>query len=398
MSTPDEGDRVLRLLAAVVAAEAAGWASFEVAPLLVSALMERFALSEAAAGGLASAELIALAAAMLASAGSMARRSRARLGVAGAGLAVAGHLASSFTSSYPLLMSTRVLAGLGAGLAFAAGSAAAAGARQPERVFAVAGLAGGLGGALLLAGLPYAILSYGPTGAFVTLAALVLLALPFVGWLPAPARRRAQDGVGPAPHRGMALRGLAAVAVLAVGEGAVWALAGEIAAGAGLSVLGAGRVLAVSAVLGQAGSLLAAWLGTRRGRVLPVALGVLCVAASVVMLILARSPLVFGAGAAVWGVSFFFVFPYLMGAMAVLDPRGRWAVAAGAAEVVGLGVGPVVGGLLVTGASYGALAGFMLAAGLVSLALLMPVVRFADTRSADSGAGRASSEPRSDAG
>ena len=120
----------------------------------------------------------------------------------------------------------------------------------------------------------------------------------------------------------------------------------------------------------------------------------LCLIASVVLLIFARSPLVFGAGAAIWGFSFFFVFPYLMGTMAVLDPRGRWAVAAGAAEVVGLGVGPVVGGLLVTGADYGVLAWFMIAGGLVSLALLMPVVCFADAGPAEPSATRASAEPR----
>ena len=92
MSTPEEGDRTLRLIAAVIAAEAAGWASFEVAPLVVSALMDAFSFGEAAAGGLASAELIALAVAMLASAGSMARHSRARLGLAGACIAIAGHV------------------------------------------------------------------------------------------------------------------------------------------------------------------------------------------------------------------------------------------------------------------------------------------------------------------
>jgi predicted MFS family arabinose efflux permease len=220
------------------------------------------------------------------------------------------------------------------------------------------------------------------------------LALPFVGWLPAPARQRVGDGVGPAPYRGMALRGLAAISFLAVGEGAVWAFAGEIAEGAGLSVKGAGIVLAASSLLGQAGALLAAWLGTRCGRVFPVGLGVLCVIGSVLLLTFARDPLVFSAGVAIWALSFFFVFPYLMGTMAALDPRGRWAVAGGAAEVVGLGAGPVVGGVLVIGANYDALAWFMLAGGLISLALLMPVVRFADTRPAGSNADPAPESPR----
>jgi hypothetical protein len=54
-----------------------------------------------------------------------------------------------------------------------------------------------------------------------------------------------------------------------------------------------------------------------------------------------------------------------------------------------------VGGVLVTGASYGVLAWFMIAGGLASLALLMPVVRFADTGPVELSAARASAEPRS---
>ncbi|HEY5658726.1 MAG TPA: MFS transporter [Myxococcota bacterium] len=394
MSTPNEGERTLRLLAAVIAAQAAGWAAFEVAPLVVSALMERFALREAAAGALASAELMALAAAMLASAGIMARHSRARLGMAGAAIAVAGHVASGFTTDYLPLLAMRVLAGVGGGIAFAAGSSAAAGAREPDRIFAGAALAGGVGGAALLAGLPYAIVPYGPAGAFATLAVLTALMLPIMGWIPAPVRQRAEDAVGPAPHRGMALRGLAALAFLAVGEGAVWAFAAQIGESTGLSVAGAGRVLALSSLLGQGGSMLAAWLGTRRGRVIPVGLGMLCLIAAVALLVFARSPAAFSAGAGLWGLSFFFVFPYLMGAMAALDSRGRWAVAGGAAEVVGLGVGPVVGGLLVSGANYGSLAWFMIAGGGIAFALLMPVVRFADSGSSGARVTSGSAAPR----
>jgi predicted MFS family arabinose efflux permease len=50
--------------------------------------------------------------------------------MAGAGVAIAGHVASAFMSSYPLLPVARVLAGLGGGIAFAAGSACRRGCRR----------------------------------------------------------------------------------------------------------------------------------------------------------------------------------------------------------------------------------------------------------------------------
>jgi hypothetical protein len=53
-----------------------------------------------------------------------------------------------------------------------------------------------------------------------------------------------------------------------------------------------------------------------------------------------------------------------------------------------------VGGVLVTGANYGVLAWFMIAGGLVSLALLIPVVRFADAGPAESSIARGSAELR----
>jgi len=376
-----EGGATPRLLAAIVAAQLLGLISLELAPLVVSALIDHLALSETAAGGLASVELCALAVAMLASASTMARRSRARFAMAGACIAIAGHVASTFTSDYALLMLTRALAGVGAGIVFAAGSAAAAGAREPDRLFAIAAFSGGLCGAVLLAGMPYATVPYGPSGAFAIMAVLAIAIFPALRWLPAPAIQQPGDGSGALPHRALGMLALVSLAFLALGEGAVWAFAAKMAVGAGLSVAGAGGVLAVTSLVGLAGSATAAWIGTRLGRVVPVCVGLVVLVVAVVVLVHAHDPVVFTLAACVWGLSFFFIFPFLMGTMAVLDTRGRWAVAGGAAELIGLGLGPVVGGVLVTGGNYSVLSEYMVAAGLIALVFVFPVLRFADAKS-----------------
>jgi len=212
----DEDWGALRLLAAVVAAEAGALVGLEASPIIVAALMDHFALSEAHAGGLASGELCALAIAAVASAGFMARHSRVRVAIAAAIVAFAAHLASAYASDYPLLLAARITAGLGEGVAFAAGAAAAAGARAPDRLFAGVALIGGFAGALLLAGLPLLTVRHGPAAAYAVLAALTCIVMPLLCWLPASARRVTGEISNSLPHRGLGACALAALVIISV--------------------------------------------------------------------------------------------------------------------------------------------------------------------------------------
>jgi predicted MFS family arabinose efflux permease len=379
----DRGERFIPLifLAALVAAHMVGLVGNYVSPLMVGALMDGLGFDEAGAGALASAEYFSLALAALTAANIVARHSRARLALAGAALAFGCHLVAAFTASYAVIFATRVLAGLGEGVVLAAGNAAAAGTRDPDRVFASITIAGGLGGAALLTGLPFVTVPYGTVGAFFALAVLTLLVGPLLSWLPPPGTAEPTQPRASVSNRALGMLGLLAFGLLASGQSAVWAFAERLALGAGLTIEGAGQVLGATSLIGLAGAGLAAWLGTRAGRVFPVIVGVLGQIVSAVILINAPTPVVFAVAALIWGGSFFFSVPYLMGTMATLDARGQWTAAAAGAEAIGASFGPVIAGFLVTGAAYRFLVYPVVVTGLIALALIFPVVKFANSRS-----------------
>jgi len=370
----------LTFLAALVSAHLIGLVGNYVSPLMVGALMDGLGFNEAGAGALASAEFFSLALALLASASVVARYSRARIALAGAALALVCHVAAALTNSYALIFATRVLAGLGEGVVLAAGTAAAAGTRDPDRVFASITIVGGLGGAALLVGLPLVTVPYGTFGAFSALAVLTLLLTPLLSWLPPPGAPGPALAEVKVSNRALGLLGLFSFGFLASGQAAVWTFSERIALGAGLTVEGAGQILAAGSLFGLAGAGFSAWLGTRAGRMLPVVAGFLGQIISAIVLINADTPLVFAVASLTWMGSFFFSVPYLMGTMATLDVRGQWAAAAAGAELDGAGVGPVIGGALVTGAAYSILVYLVGVTGLIAFVLIYPVVRYAENR------------------
>ncbi len=89
---------------------------------------------------------------------------------------------------------------------------------------------------------------------------------------------------------------------------------------------------------------MAAWLGTSRGRLMPIIVGSVVSVAGRWLFIYSSTPeMVFLAGL-LWGLGFYFVTPYQVGLLAEIDRSGRLAVAAGAAGNFGYGLGPAVAG------------------------------------------------------
>ena len=145
-----------RLVLAVGAAQVAAFAGWAGSPIVVGALVDGLGISEGAAATLAAAELTSLAVTALLSAGLVAHRSRRAVGLTGIGLALFGHALSALTPGYATLVILRSVAGVGEGLVLAAGNAAAAGARNPDRIFAAVTVMTGLAAAIELTLLPHA--------------------------------------------------------------------------------------------------------------------------------------------------------------------------------------------------------------------------------------------------
>jgi MFS family permease len=236
-----------RLVVAVTAAWTVSLFGYYAQSQLLGHLMTEFDKGESAIGWLFSLENAALALTILAAAGPMARFSRARAAVLGATIVVLASVASAFSTSWELLVVMRCISGMGAGLAGAAGTAAAASARDPERVYAAVIVAWGLAGAAEPTVIPYFTVPFGAAGGFLCIAAVGLLVMPlFTGLLSPREAPEERPSLFAAPNRRLALVGMAGLFIFEVGQGGVWMFVAQIGEHTGLSEYRVGNVITAS--------------------------------------------------------------------------------------------------------------------------------------------------------
>ena len=359
-------------LIGILAGASIGFAAQGSLPILIGAVIDGLGVNEAAAGLLASLEIGTVALASLLLAPRIHRIPRRKLALLGARIACVGQGLAVFAQSFETLLAARIVAGLGEGTAFAAANAALAGSVNPERLSALLALVGGAGAGVLLAVLPHIVEPWGYAGGFAALLVVNAVSLPLLRFLPEAPDASAQPRAGHPAHRVLGVATLLAFFVLALGESAMWAFTERIGLGVGLSRGSVGTVLAVTMVFGLVGAALAGWLGTRRGRALPLALGLTGLGVATVFLGSAQVWTVYAAMLLLWTFTFLFVMPYLMGTAAALDKEGRWAAATIGFWSVGSALGPASAGTLIALLSYAAVGRLVGACALVCLLLLLP--------------------------
>lgn len=366
----------LRLLAAVVASDVPRWLLVGISPLVLSAYVEDRGFGEELAAWLSSGELMASAVASITVSGWVSRRSRRAAAGLGFALVVAGQLLSMARVDFLPLLAMRAMAGVGAGLAGAASTAAAAGTRDPERVLASAGFVVGLLGSLTVGPIGMAIAAFGAAGAFAAASLAALCALPLLTGLPEPRAMQPASGPNGTGHSSSlpALAVLVALGAFILGQNAVWGFTVRIGRSAGLSVEEVSWVLAITAVTGIAGAAAAAVLSTRRGRVLPLVTAIAATVAIVWVLVHSTTPALYIATNFAWAFLFAFTMPYLLGTLAALDPSGRWAAMGAGVAAVGGALGPASVGGMVEAQGYGSLGILMAAMGALSISFITPVL------------------------
>ncbi len=361
------------LLWAAVAAVGVGLLGFNTLPLLVGAVIDGLGLDARQAGLLGSVEIGAMAVASLLLAPRVGVIPRRAVAISSAAVVTGAHLLSAIPDEIALLLSLRLLAGLGEGCIYAIANAVIASSVDPDRLYARVTLVGALAVAALFLAIPYAIELWAHRGAFGSLAAVALFCVPLLFWLP-----RSRAGVVRIEHRdGVLLRGsslavLASAFVLSVGEGAIWAFVERIGGHVGLSIDEVGVVLAITTVAGVSGAGLAAWLGTRFGRTIPLTFGMAAIGAASMVLAYAGSPAAYVGAELAYNTAYLFVAPFLLGTAAAVDEQGRVAAATGGMVLVGGALGPAVGGALVAWGSYPPLGWLVLACGALAISLILP--------------------------
>jgi predicted MFS family arabinose efflux permease len=285
-------------------------------------------------------------------------------------------LVSTVIHSVGLLTVVRALHGLAGGLLVGLSYAVFARTRSPDRCFgmlmAVQSSIGGLG----LMFLPRLVPVFGAPVLFVALATFSLAALCMLPFLPAYARPRAAPAASAVrdPAAASEFRVALPVALLAVfffqaGNMALAAYIIELGRAFGQGLEFITLWIGVSGWIAALGSLLVLVLGTRAGRVLPIALGGVATVAGNFAFHASALPWVYAAANVATAITWFFVVPYLLGLCAAFDRTGRSAALAGLFSKLGYATGPYVASMFVgagTAAAYGTLVDVAVAALVIS--------------------------------
>ncbi len=334
------------LLIAALAGNCIAVAGWWVQPETIFGLMRGLELAETSAALVASAEvtMVALTSILLGFRGGSSHRKLALLGTA---IALVGHALSTATSSYYLIIAVRMVAGLGEGCLLAAITAALASTREPDRRYAQVTAGTVAFQACLLALIPRLNADYTHLDVFAVLAVVTLLLAPVVWLFP-------RDGTsGEMADTSFGLGGIhaytlvLATTIWSAGGGAMWAFSVAIGEGTTLDSQQVGTAVGLSVIGGIVGGIVAAWLGRRYGRFVPILTGIAVQVLSVFFLVYTSSGIVFVVSLAIGTFCLFFCYPFLLGAAAEIDPRGGCAAAVGGAFILAGGLGPVLGGLLI---------------------------------------------------
>lgn len=335
-----------RLLAALLAAYTAANLSWFTQPFQFTVFSERSGFGPIATGWILSTE-IGLAALVSMALGYFSRSSTTRRALAaGTLLCVAGSVATVLVSTFPAILSSRIVAGLGEGLLIAHVNRAVARLDDPEKRYGQINGLMNLAGFLLIMSMP-ALLAplHLDRAIFAFLAAATLLCVAVVlGYprvtAPAPAPASVSGGIG--GWRGWTA--YAAVLLSSMGVSSFYPVTDSLGRASGISEGTLDTALSMAYIGAIIGSYEGAWLDARLGRLggaLWIGVG-LC--AAVALLVHAHSGWQFGAGMFLFGLFWFHGFVTCLGLAAEVDPSGGCAAACGGAFLLGGGIGPVVGG------------------------------------------------------
>ncbi|QNE77468.1 MFS transporter [Streptomyces finlayi] len=358
----------------LVAVFTAGYLAAYLLPTIVGRLSTCLGLGSAQAGLVGSALLLSSASAGFALAGRVERYGARRPARTGLLLAFVGYGCAASAASVPLVVLGVVIGGFGSGTATAVATSGIAAQSDPHRTSSLGLLSvSATAGALYLT-IPH--LGGGHRLPFAAIALVALLVWPATSRLGVPGP--AESGVpasGRLPHRRSGLVLAGGMLVWSMAQNALWGVSSRIGVvQVGLSEVTIGAVFAAALGAGLLGVMGAGLLGARLGRAVPIGLGTVIIAGSIVLSSSAGSLGEFATGEIVWNAFYPVVLSYLIGLAASLDVRGRWAVLAGSASSVGVACGPVLGSVLSEAAGY-AVMGMIL--GSVTLLVAAPVTAVA---------------------
>jgi predicted MFS family arabinose efflux permease len=325
-----------------------GGSVLAILPLLVGATVGLLGLTTRQAGLIGGADMFGATLSAL-GVSLLVARGRWRSWVVSGLLALAAANAlSGLAQGFYTLLVERLIAGLGEGVVLTIATVSIAETLNPDRVYGFAAAALVAYGSPALFFTPSLLDAYGLRGVFWLLAALTAVTALLVRYL--PDRARVAEAVA-IRQRGLstpAVIGLAGVFTYFLAQGGVWAYLDRIGTDHHIDVARVGMALALSALAGFLGALLASWLDVRYGRLKPLLWATLGTAVALLTLDASADFAVFvlmtGLFNFCWNVS----IPYQLGALAQIDPTRRTVALSGVLSNAGLSAGPVLAAAVIS--------------------------------------------------
>lgn len=342
----------------------AGYIFYALAPLFIFAspvfigiMADRLHLTPAQMGGLAAIEATGGIFASVTAPHWIARVPWRPLAFWAAAVAVIGALLGITATSFEQLLVIRLTSSiLGCGVLYAIGVAILARTAKPDRHFAIAGGLQAAVPALTMFLVPWAAKVSGSNlalGVFAAAFACSLLGIRFMRMSTEADLERTVDlrmRTSAFGLQGLAILG--STLCLAAASGAYWSFAERIGVQAALSADAIGAVLAVASIAGVGGSALAVFLIGKASRSVLFAFGSIGYLAALAMLHARITLPLYATTAVLSYICSVFLTPLQFGAIAQLDHEGKLAVAAPAAQSLGVMAGPFAAGLAIRGNDF----------------------------------------------
>jgi predicted MFS family arabinose efflux permease len=328
----------------------------QMSPFVVAGLIDGLSLSEGDAGIVASVELLALAATAILIAPVLPRVSYRRAGLLAVLLTLAAQAASITADGWASLVLLRGAAGIGEGALYAMSlSIVASHCRNPEKIFGYFQLVWAVGSVALFSVGGIVTAAHAHLGIFALIAGITLALSPLLLVVPDV---RAVNDRGPRATASGLLPGIllfAAIVLYVAVSAGLFAFSGPLGERVGLETAAVGYILTLSTIVGLAGAGAATALNVRCGRTIPISAFCLGYALVALTLCLWTDPVAYGVAVIISAVLYYFSLPYLFGLAAALDRSGRWAAAAGSANLLGFAAGPVLAGAVIGASGYASL-------------------------------------------
>lgn len=343
-------------------------------PLLVGASTEAFGLSQKQGGFLAAADYSGIAIAAVATAIWIRKISWRIIALGGILTLIVANGLSVFADSFLEVAAMRFITELGTGLIYSLAIVAIGDTNRPDRYFSIGiGLTVALSVGFFLI-IPGLVEVHGLPVIFLAHGLIAVAVLPIIYWLP----RQGGGDVGRVESVSIeALTplfiGMVAFTFFTAAEGGIWAYIERIGNGNGYSPQFVGQVLAVSQVASVLGSICAAVISTRFGRVTPVLFGI-CIFIAGALMLLGESPLFYIGALCLTQFAYIFVVPFLLLACVELDPTRRFYVLTTGFKLGGFAFGPALVAIFLTGQGFAPVGWVSAAVLVVSLVLILPLV------------------------